>query len=108
MRRSLVFALRSRNIDVLTANEAEMVNRPDKEHLLVAAAAGRTLYSYNVADYCSLHQNCLASGQSHGGIILSAQQKYSTGEEMRRLMHVLSRLDSEQMQNRLEFLSNWT
>jgi len=44
MRRSLVFALRARNVDVLSAAEAEMVNRDDQDHLAAAAASGRVLY----------------------------------------------------------------
>jgi hypothetical protein len=32
MRRSLVFSLRARNVDVLTAAEAELINRPDEDH----------------------------------------------------------------------------
>lgn len=54
MRRSLVFGLRARNVDVLTALEAEMVNRGDQDHLAAATASGRVLYTFNVADYCIL------------------------------------------------------
>ena len=56
MRRSLVFGLRARHVDVITAADADMVNRDDDDHLLAAAGFGRALYSYNVADYCLLHQ----------------------------------------------------
>jgi len=35
MRRSLVFGLRARNLDVLPTSEAEMVNRVDQDHLAV-------------------------------------------------------------------------
>jgi hypothetical protein len=31
MRKALVFGLRSRNVDVLTAAEAEMINRDDQD-----------------------------------------------------------------------------
>jgi len=57
MRRSLVFGLRARNVDVLTAAEADMINRSDKDHLTAASAAGRALFTYNTADYCALHQS---------------------------------------------------
>jgi len=33
MRRALVFSLRARNVDVLTALEAGMINRSDEDHL---------------------------------------------------------------------------
>jgi hypothetical protein len=42
MRRSLVFALRARNMDVLTAAEANMINREDDDHVATASALGRT------------------------------------------------------------------
>lgn len=56
MRRSLIFGLRARNVDVLTAAEADIINRRDEDHLTAAAAAGRALLTYNTADYCALHQ----------------------------------------------------
>jgi len=39
-------------VDVLTASEAGMINRDDQDHLTVAAESARTLYTYNIADYC--------------------------------------------------------
>jgi hypothetical protein len=57
MRRSLVFGLRARNVDVLTAAEADMINRQDEDHLAAASAAGRALFTYHTADYCALHQS---------------------------------------------------
>ena len=56
MRRTLVFGLRARSVDILTATDAQMVNRDDGDQLLVAASLGRALYSYNTADYCILHR----------------------------------------------------
>ncbi len=41
MRRSLVFGLRSRHVNVLTASEARMINREDQDHLATASASGR-------------------------------------------------------------------
>ena len=38
MRRSLVFGLRARNVDVLTAAEADMINRQDEDHPTAAVA----------------------------------------------------------------------
>jgi hypothetical protein len=43
MRRSLVFGLRARNVDVLTALEAKMINRADEDHLATASASERVL-----------------------------------------------------------------
>jgi hypothetical protein len=108
MRRSLVFGLRARNIDVATALDAEMINRSDEDQLLKAASSGRALYTYNAADYCLLHQKWATEGRAHAGIIISAQQRYVATEELRRLMRLVSGISAEHMRNRLEFLSSWS
>jgi len=95
-------------VDVLTAAEAEMINRDDQDHLTVAAASGRVLYSFNVADYCILHQTWTAENRFHAGIVVAQQQRYSAGEELRRLMRLISTVPAEQMRNRIEFLSAWS
>jgi hypothetical protein len=108
MRRSLVFALRARNVDVLTASDAHMINRSDPDHLQIAASEGRVLYTFNVADYCVLYQEWLSNERSHAGIVVAQQQRYSLGEELRFLMRLLSTVSAEDMRNRIEFLSAWT
>jgi hypothetical protein len=50
--RRLVGALRSRDIDVLTANEAGLVARSDQEHLDYAISAGRTVFTFNTWGFC--------------------------------------------------------
>jgi len=107
MRRSLVFALRSRNVDVLTAGEAGMIDHDDADHLALAASSGRVLYSFNVGDYCSLHQAWLSANRGHAGIVVAPQQRFTVGEELRRLMKLASRLTAEEMRNRIEFLTAW-
>ena len=107
MRKSLVFGSRARNVDVLTAAVADMINREEEEHLTAASAAGRTLFTYNVGDCCALHQRCMSEGRTHAGIIVTPQQQYSLGEELRRIMRLYSRRKAEQMPNRLEFISSW-
>ena len=66
-RRALVFGLRARNINVLTASEADMINREDEEQLMAASASGRALFSYNTADYCVLHQRWMSLERTHAG-----------------------------------------
>jgi hypothetical protein len=107
MRRSLVFGLRARGVDVLTAAEADMINRADEEHLAVASASGRAVFRFNTGDYCALHQLWAREGRTHAGIIVSPQQHYKVGEELRRIVRLVGLRTAEQMQNRLEFLSSW-
>ena len=67
MHSSVVFGLRARYVDILTALEAGMINREDQEHLAVASAAGRVLYTFNLSDYCVLHQVWASQQRFHGG-----------------------------------------
>jgi ActR/RegA family two-component response regulator len=48
MRRSLVRALRARGIDVVTALDAGMIERADREHLAYAASHARVLCTFNL------------------------------------------------------------
>ena len=107
MQHGLVTALRARRIDILTASDAGMINQSDEDHLRWATRQQRALYSFNMADYASLHRQWLGRGQTHSGIILASQQRYSVGEQLRRLLHLLSRTSAEEMQHRLEYLSVW-
>ena len=69
---------------------------------------GRALYTFNVADYCVIHQRWISRSLAHAGIILAPQQRYSTGEEIRRLTRLIGTLTAEEFQNRIEFLSAWS
>lgn len=103
----LVRGLRSRAIDVLTAADAGMIRRKDEDHLSYATVQGRALYSFNIADFHEIHMEWMATGRVHGGIILAQQKRYSIGEQIRRLVRLISSLTGEAIRNREEFLSQW-
>ena len=84
-----------------------MIEQPDESHLAYAVAQGRVLYSFNIGDFYQLHTHYLSVGKNHAGIILSPQQRYTVGEQMRRLLRLSATLSAQDMHNRLEFLSNW-
>jgi hypothetical protein len=105
--REVVVGLRARGFDVLTPVEAEMVSRDDEDHLDAAATRGRAVYSFNARDFYRIHTEWVTAGRGHAGIILAEQQRYSAGEQIRRLAALVSTLSAEEMQNRVEFLSGW-
>ena len=107
MSRALVRALRARNVDVITALDANMIERPDSANLDYAAAQGRVLYSFNVGDFYQLHSQYVTEGKTHNGIIVSRQQTYSVGEQLRRLLKLIATKSTEDMRNHIEFLSHW-
>lgn len=107
MRRSLVRALRARGIDVVTALDAGMIEREDREHLAYAAGHDRVLCTFNVGDFYRLHSEYLSQGERHAGIILMQQQRYAIGEQLRRLLRLIAGKSADEMENWVEFLSDW-
>jgi hypothetical protein len=105
-RHSFARELRVRGADVVTALEAELTQKSDEEHLRWAALHQRALYSFNRGDFYRLHTEWLRQGKTHYGIVLS-RQDLPIGEQIRRLLRLINRLSVEEMQNRVEFLSNW-
>lgn len=104
-RASLVRALRARQIDVLTANVASQTGISDTEQLAFAASQKRTIFSFNRGDFVQLHIEYLDQNRSHAGIVVSDQLEI--GIIIRRLLKLLDSRSAEDMQNWLEFLSNW-
>ena len=107
MDRALLRALRARGVDVSTALDEGMIEREDIEHLDYATTHGRVLYTCNVADFYHLHSHSLAQGKSHAGMILAPQQRYSVGEQMRRLLKLINNKSAAEMSNSVEFLQAW-
>ena len=105
--RDLVRALRARGVDVLTAHEAGLIERPDEDHLAWATSQRRVLYSFNIAHFYRLHTDHLREGRFHAGMILARQQAYSAGEQARRLLKLIAAKSAEEMRDRAEFLSAW-
>jgi len=105
--RALIRALGARGLDVTNAVDAGRVGRTDFEQLEHSTVEGRVLFTYNIGDFLGLHNRFLAEGKSHGGVIVAPQQRYSVGEQMRRILRMSRERSSEQMINRVEFLSAW-
>lgn len=49
----------------------------------------------------------LQQGTRHAGIIIGAHNRWSVGEQMRRLLRMIATLSTEDMHNQLIFLSAW-
>ncbi len=103
----LVAALRSRGVTVITALDAGLSEKPDEKHLAFAAERGCVLYTFNVSDFYRLHTEWVRAAREHAGMILAPQQRFSIGEQLRRLLRLRATLSSDSMRNQVEFLSNW-
>lgn len=106
--RGLFQALRNSGIDVLTAREVGRLGLSDPEQLEWVLEHGRVIYTFNKGDFFQLHTEWLTQGLSRAGIIISLQQHYSIGEQMRRLLKLIEAKSAENMLNQIEFLSAWS
>ena len=107
MSHALVRGLRARGVDVVTALDEGMIERDDKDHLELAAKLNRVLYSFNVGDFYRLHGEYLSDFKEHAGLILTRQQQFTVGEQLRRLLRLIAKVPAEEMKNRVEFLGVW-
>ena len=105
MARSLVRGLKARGVDVTTVLDVNKEGQSDVAQLEFAANQKLVLYSFNVGDFCRLHSEWMEQGKSHWGIIVVSRQRYSIGEQLRRLLKLISLKSAEDMRNNLEFLS---
>ena len=101
----LVAALRSHAIDVTTFLDSGMSARDDESQLTLADAQGRILVSANARGFASLHGEWLLQGRSHSGILIIPQQRYSTGEIIRRILRMAS--SGFDLSNGIYYLSNF-
>jgi predicted nuclease of predicted toxin-antitoxin system len=106
MDQRLVRALRARGMDVETALDADMVAQPDEEHLKYAAQADRVLHTFNVSDFYDLHTQFSEAGRTHTGLVLGSQQRYTVGEQMRRLLRLKAERTASDMKSRVVFLAS--
>ncbi|PSB30071.1 DUF5615 family PIN-like protein [Stenomitos frigidus] len=100
----VVNALRSRGVDVTTVGEVRTTGFSDAEQLELATEQQRVLYTFNVGDFCQLHNIYMAEGRTHTGIMISSQD-YAIGEQMRRVLKLMATESAESMINQLVFLS---
>ena len=107
MQSRLVAALRARSVPVITVLDVGLTERTDEEQLAFATEHGCVLYTFNVSDFHGLHTKFTAAGRRHAGMILVPQQRYSVGEQLRRILRLRASITAESIRNQIEFLSNW-
>ena len=104
MAAALVVALRARGADLQTVAEAGLLGKDDQAQLEWAAANGRTLYTFNVSDFCKLHRDYLEHGKEHAGIIVVPRQRYDVKQQIRLLLDLLTTKTTDGLRNGLFFL----
>ena len=102
---ALAEALRARGVDILTTQEARNIGLHDEDQLAFAAEKRRSLFSYDKRHFAKIHYEWMNMKRQHAGIILSDQ--LTIGLLLRSLMKLHLSLNTEDMINRLEYLSSW-
>lgn len=100
----VISGLRLAGIDVLSSEEAGMKRAPDAEQLAFATSRARVIYTANRADYARLHQEWLAAGKHHAGIIIRARQQIGVRWQIRALNLLNQRVTADEWPDRLEYL----
>ncbi len=98
-------ALRLRGLEASTTLEQERCKSSDNEQLEYASSIEAVLLTHNVQDFPRIHYEFMRDCKHHGGIIVAKQ--VPVGETVRGLLHLVSTLSAEDMEDRLEYLSNW-
>lgn len=96
----LAGTLRAQGVDVLTTLEAGALGQDDPDQLSTAVAAGRAMVTHNRVDFEHLHEEHLAEGRSHSGIIVAAQRRY-LGVTRDCIVNLLNRFDRDQLRDGL-------
>lgn len=104
MSRALIRGLRARGINVSTPLDEDRIGQTDYEQLEFATRMGRVFYTFNVGDFCRLHRDYLAKQKPHAGIIVVYRQRYTVGEQIRRLSKLAEEKSAKEMKNQLLFL----
>ena len=104
--RTVVRELTRLGFDVRTPDDAGRRGVPDEQHLEFSATEGRALVTGNQADFVRLHWEWIGTGRHHAGIII-ARQTMGLGQRVQLLARLGELVDTEDMRDRLEFLSAW-
>jgi predicted nuclease of predicted toxin-antitoxin system len=104
----LAVDLRGRGFDGLTTQEAGKDTAPDEDQLAFATAEHRTILTFNIRDFASLHQQWQTASRPHAGILVSQQlgsRQY--GLLLQRMLRFLNHFLAEEMVDNLVHLEQF-
>ena len=95
-------ALAQRGCDAVHACALDHIAWDDSDHLAFAAAQGRAVLTFDVADFELLATEWFFANKEHAGIILSNQVPISV--LLRRVERLIQRVSADEMRNSLRYL----
>ncbi len=66
----------------------------DENQLIWTTEKNRVIYSFNIGDFCRLHNAYFEQQKKHSGIVVAAKQSYSIGEQLRGLLKLIRKYGS--------------
>ncbi len=97
--------LRRYGFDVTSSQESGLLAEPDSAQLAFASAERRAILTFNVGDFVALHDEYMAAGKEHWGIILSTREPI--GLLLHRLLHLLNALSANELRNQVRWLNEF-
>lgn len=97
--------LRKYGFDVTSTVEAGLVEASDAQQLAFAAGQQRAIVTFNHRDFAVLHEQFLAQGQAHWGIVFSTEE--SIDVLRRRLLRLLNTLSDHDLKNQIRWLNEF-
>jgi predicted nuclease of predicted toxin-antitoxin system len=104
----LAVDLRGHRYDVRTTEEARMDTAPDGDQLIFATVDRRAILTYKIRDFAPLHEQWLAAGRPHAGIVVSRQMgRRQYGSLLQRMLRLLNHFSADEMVNNLVHLEQF-
>jgi hypothetical protein len=94
--------LQARGFKVTTARDEGRLSQDDPDQLAHAASVGHCLVTHNRVHFEQLHEEYLAGGNQHFGIIIAARR--SPYEVARRLAVLFNMLTADEFENQLFYV----
>jgi hypothetical protein len=97
--------LRRYGFDVTSSQETELLSDEDSVQLAFAASQQRAILTFNFNDFVLLHEQYIAEGKEHWGIVLSTEEPISL--LVHRLLRLLNSVSAEELKNQIRWLNEF-
>lgn len=101
----LAAQLRRHGFDVVTFQEAHLLLVDDDEQLAYAVSQQRAIVTFNASDFVPRHEQYLAEGKEHWGIVLSTEEPI--GVLLQRMPRLLNTLSANELKNQVRWLNEF-
>jgi predicted nuclease of predicted toxin-antitoxin system len=98
-------AVRRRGYEAKTTRDCGNLGNADLDQVAYARQSDSAILTHNVQDFPRLHYEIIGRNDHHSGFIVAKKESPTT--ILRRLLKLLNEKSSEDMQDILEYLSNW-